>query len=260
VLSFVANALANPHDLFMPERTRRAAGVRERARAELTREIVAEARRQLAVHGAPGLSLRAVARELGMVSSAVYRYVASRDELLTLLIVEAYDALGQAVEQAEADVPDRGDLRARWLAACCAVRTWALAHPHEHALIFGSPVPGYAAPQVTIEPASRVPRVLIGLLVQSLADGRLDRATLPVPPPTVTDALVPLRSAVPADLPDELLARGLFAWTLLVGAVSFELFGHTHNVVDDDPTLREAFFLDQMRRASDLIGLAPAEA
>ena len=56
-------------------------------------------------------------------------------------------------------------------------------------------------------------------------------------------------------LPDELLARGLLAWTLLVGAVSFELFGHTHNVVDDDPALREAFFTDQMRRAGELVGL-----
>ena len=69
-------------------------GVRERARAEITAEITAEARRQLAVDGATGLSLRAVARELGMVSSGIYRYVASRDELLTLLIIEAYDALG----------------------------------------------------------------------------------------------------------------------------------------------------------------------
>ena len=73
---------------------------RERARAELTREIKEEARRQLADAGANGLSLRAVARELGMVSSALYRYYPSRDELLTALIIDAYDALGEAAEQA----------------------------------------------------------------------------------------------------------------------------------------------------------------
>ena len=82
-----------------------AAGARARVRAELTREIVEAARRQLATDGAAGLSLRAVARELGMASSAVYRYFASRDELLTALIVDAYDAIGAAAEEAEAAVP-----------------------------------------------------------------------------------------------------------------------------------------------------------
>jgi len=78
---------------------------RERARAELTREIKQEARRQLAAHGAHGLSLRAVARELGMVSSALYRYFPSRDELLTALIIDAYDALGDAAAAADAGQP-----------------------------------------------------------------------------------------------------------------------------------------------------------
>ena len=73
-----------------------APGVRARVRAELTREITDAARRHLAAEGAAGLSLRAVARELGMASSAVYRYFPSRDDLLTTLIVEAYDALGAA--------------------------------------------------------------------------------------------------------------------------------------------------------------------
>src|ERR1700743_252717 len=94
----------------------RAATARERARAELTREIKEEARRQLASSGAGGLSLRAVARELGMVSSALYRYFPSRDDLLTALIIEAYDALGAAAEKAAADVP-RTDVRGRWVAA-----------------------------------------------------------------------------------------------------------------------------------------------
>src|SRR5437763_12398686 len=101
-----------------------AASIRARVRAEMTDEIKAAARRHLAVDGA-NLSLRAVARELGMVSSALYRYFASRDDLLTALIVDAYDAVGAAAERAEAEV-DRDDLLGRWLAACHAVRDWAL--------------------------------------------------------------------------------------------------------------------------------------
>jgi AcrR family transcriptional regulator len=132
---------------------------RERVRAELTREITEIARRQLATEGAAaGLSLRAVAREMGMVSSAIYRYFSSRDELLTALIIEGYDAIGAAVELAETACP-RADYPGRWLAACQALRGWALAHPHEYALIYGSPVPGYQAPQQTIAPAARVAAV-----------------------------------------------------------------------------------------------------
>ena len=85
-------------------------GIRERARAETTAEIIRLAREQIAEHGAAELSLRAIARDLGMVSSAIYRYFASRDELLTRLIIDSYDRLGEAVEAADARCrpPGRG--------------------------------------------------------------------------------------------------------------------------------------------------------
>src|SRR6201986_2904493 len=92
---------------------------RERARVELTREIKEEARRQLAAAGADGLSLRAVARELGMVSSALYRYYPSRHDLLTPLIIDAYDSIGAATERAAAGPAGRP--RDRWAAACHAI-------------------------------------------------------------------------------------------------------------------------------------------
>src|ERR671913_882383 len=101
---------------------------RERIRAELTAEIPDAPRRQLAEVGAAALSLRAVARELGMASSAVYRYFPSRDDLLTRLIIDGYDDLGAAAEAA--DKPSAAPAE-RWLAVCRAVREWARAHPHE---------------------------------------------------------------------------------------------------------------------------------
>src|SRR3954453_9025861 len=109
-----------------------ASGVRARVRAEMTEEIKTVARRHLATDGA-NLSLRAVARELGMASSAVYRYFASRDELLTRLIIAGYDTLGPAAEKADDPTAAPGE---RWLAVCRAVRAWALAHPHEYALLY----------------------------------------------------------------------------------------------------------------------------
>src|SRR3984885_3114705 len=110
---------------------------RERARAEIAGEIKDEARRQLATTGAQ-LSLRAVAKELGMVSSALYRYYPSRDDLLTALIIDAYDAVGAAAEQA---IVGPGPARERLIAACHAVRDWARSNPQEYALVYGSPVP-----------------------------------------------------------------------------------------------------------------------
>src|SRR3954468_457349 len=138
-------------------------GKRQETRDRIEREIVEVGRRHLVTEGAAGLSLRAVARELGMVSSAVYRYVASRDELLTLLIIDGYNALGAAGEQAEQAVA-RPDLVGRWLVLCYAVRDWALASPHEYALLYGSPVPRDVAPQDNVQPATRGTPVAIGLL------------------------------------------------------------------------------------------------
>lgn len=138
-------------------------GARARARIEVTEAIKDEARSWLAADGATKLSLRAVARELGMVSSALYRYFPSRDDLLTALIVDAYDAVGEAAEHALAEQRAAASPATRWTAVCRAVRTWALAHPHEYALIYGSPVPGYTAPEATIGPAARVGLVLISI-------------------------------------------------------------------------------------------------
>jgi AcrR family transcriptional regulator len=201
---------------------------RERARAELTREIREEARRQLAETGAPGLSLRAVARELGMVSSALYRYFPSRDDLLTALIIDAYDALGAAAEAAVAADPGRSS-RARWLAACHAIRAWALENPHEYALIYGSPVPGYQAPAATIGPASRVPLAFARLLADADAAGALRTGD----GPALDDALAAQAGALATALaesgaigvPPDALVRAVIAWSQLFGMISFELFG-----------------------------------
>src|SRR5688500_4847181 len=100
----------------------KAPSIRARVRAQMTDEIKDIARQHLATDGA-NLSLRAVARDLGVVSSALYRYFASRDDLLTALILDAYNSLGEAVETAEKAVP-RKDLSGRWLAVCHAVRDW----------------------------------------------------------------------------------------------------------------------------------------
>jgi AcrR family transcriptional regulator len=215
----------------------------------LTEDIKAAARRQLAEIGAAGLSLRAIARDLGLVSSALYRYYASRDELLTALIIDAYDAVGAVAEQA---VPDRGDFLTRWLALAHAVRRWALANPNDYALVYGSPVPGYRAPTDTIPAAQRVPFVALRLLADGVASGELSHDPTVRIPRAVRSDLRSLREAAPG-VPADVLSRGLAAWAQLFGSISFELFGHFHNVIAE----LDAFFDHQMREAARRVVAGP---
>jgi AcrR family transcriptional regulator len=244
---------------------------RERARAELTREITQEARRQLAATGADGLSLRAVARSLGMVSSALYRYYPSRDDLLTALIIDAYNSVGEAAEFAIASAgsgaEDGGRAsagggvgvgRARWLAACHAIRDWALAHPHEYALIYGSPVPGYRAPQATVGPAARVPLAFIGVLAAEPARtaevakaAEIAEAALTGPLADQAAALAAALSLSPSAPPFDMLVRGVIAWTQLFGMISFELFGQF--VGSFEPA--DAFFAHAAAQLATFVGL-----
>lgn len=232
-----------------------APGIRERNRRELTAAILAAARRQLAAEGAPTLSLRAIARELDMASSAIYRYFPSRDALLTQLIIDAFNSLADAVARVEGRV-SRADLRGRFRAIGHAVRTWALAHEHEWSLLYGTPVPGYAAPQDTIAPATRVTELLVGILADASQAGR--GRELPTPSAAERRAITPVLTSLAeqgVSLPPELMIRGLMAWTLMFGAVSFELFGQVHNVVAYERAARNPFFDGELDRLADYLGI-----
>ncbi|MCO1595119.1 TetR/AcrR family transcriptional regulator [Micromonospora sp. RHAY321] len=229
-----------------------ASSIRARVRAEMIDEIKAVARRHLATDGA-NLSLRAVARDMGMVSSAIYRYVPSRDDLLTALILEAYDGLGDAVEAADSGT-DPDDLRGRWHHVCRAARDWALAHPAEYALLYGSPVPGYAAPADTVLPAQRPPLTLVGILRDGLTHGRLTVPAEELPEPVRAD-LTELADAFFPGMPSALLARGMAGWTQLFGLISFELFGRLNQTISH----RDSYFEHQVGLMADLIGLPRPE-
>jgi len=234
-------------------------GLRARMRAELTAEIKDEARRQLAAEGAPGLSLRAVTRALGMSSSAIYRYFPSRDDLLTALIVDAYDAVGAAAEEADSACPE-DDFGARWRAVARAVRRWSIDNPHEYALVYGSPVPGYRAPDDTVGPASRVTLVLARLVDDAVAAGALRRdAASEALPPLGAAGQAAVRTLVDVafpNVPGDVAVRAVAVWTQLFGMISFELFGHFHNVIDDVDPVFDRTLLEM----GHLVGFPPPRA
>jgi AcrR family transcriptional regulator len=187
----------------------------------------------MAEKGAPGLSLREVAREMNVVSSALYRYFATRDDLLTALIVDAYNDLGASAERAAQRI-SVDDPRRQLHAAASAIRKWAKSNPNEYALLYGSPVPGYEAPQFTVEPAARVALVLGNIVAEAWRrnaseftedaalgsdesmKGLLETHSLDVAMPGV---------------PERVRALSLMVWSQIFGCISFELFGHYKGTV-----------------------------
>ncbi|WP_415971747.1 TetR/AcrR family transcriptional regulator [Rhodococcus sp. 077-4] len=195
---------------------------RTRARAQTLADITRIGREHLAADGAAALSLRAVARDLGVVSSAVYRYVSSRDELLTLLVVDAYTELGDAVEAA---VDAAEGPKEQFLALGRTVRHWGLRDPARYALLFGSPVPGYHAPaEQTTGPGTRVITTLVAVLNSAWQTRRPDVETGPPELVSLHGSFEEIRQEMGVDLPDELIALGVMVWASLFGAINFDVF------------------------------------
>ena len=210
---------------------------RARVRAELTAEIKAAGHRQLEEVGAAALSLRAVAREVGMVSSAIYRYYPTREALLTAMILESYEGLAAALGAVRARRPDL-----RWTALGAAVRGWALERPHEFQLIYGTPVPGYVAPPETIPAAGAVAAPFLdvakGAEVAPFAHPRLVGQMDPVA--SVAGATGAAAAAVIAEL------------AAIIGVVTLELGGHLVGSADPADDLFGALLARQV----DTLGLA----
>jgi len=200
----------------------------EANRAAKTARIKDVARTCLAKQGPAALSLREVAREMNETSSALYRYFANRDALLTALILDAYNDIGVSAERAVDASADQTPIN-RLVAIAQAIRTWALDHPHEYALVFGSPIPNYEAPDATIGPATRIPRALASVVDAPLP--RTDSFGLtPIPVGVLHSA--GLNDVLPHSSPDA-QARALLLWSSIFGLLNFEIFGHFVGSVED---------------------------
>ncbi|MGL5852964.1 MAG: TetR/AcrR family transcriptional regulator [Phycicoccus sp.] len=210
--------------------------LRERRRADLTAEIKDAARRQLATEGLGALSLRGVARDVGMAVSALYRYFASRDDLVTALLVDAYGAHAEAVEAAVADAGE--DPVDRFRAGLVAFRAWAVERPVEYGLMYGSPLPGYKAPTERLYgPGTRVAFLLYELAAEAERRGRLDLATASARTAALPRAHVEQldgwrRRRVP-DTSLDVVVAVVDVWTRLQGLVSLEVFGQLGPVLPD---------------------------
>jgi AcrR family transcriptional regulator len=234
---------------------------RERVREEMTAEILAAAGERVAREGAAALSLRSVARDLEMAPSALYRYFDGRDALLSALILHAYESLAAEAERAamqsgapatQHSEPGNGDAE-RFLIVPRAIRGWALAHPHEWGLIFGTPVPGYEAPEDTVEPYARIAAAMMRPVVEAKSAGRLGAdAHRRAVSDELRDAVAPVSDGLFPDMPTANVVLAIQAWTTLVGVISLEIFGHWRNTILNP----EEFFEATIRDLAARVGLS----
>lgn len=198
----------------------RPATPRAQARERTMRRIVELGNAQLAECGPAELSVREIARGLGMVSSAVYRYVSSRDELLTLLIVDAYGDLADEVDSALAEA-DGADPRTRFRALAAAMIRWAIAHPERWTLLYGTPVNGYDAPAETTNADGT--RVIARVLEIAAAAAPGSPRDLTISPEI--EALLESHLAqFGVDSDAGTGVRAVTAWSSLVGIISAHVF------------------------------------
>ncbi len=196
------------------------------------------ARQQIAADGSSGLSLHAIARQMGMTAPALYRYFKSRDDLVTALIEAAYDSLGLALRTAVAAC-STCDYAGQALALARAYRAWALAHAADYALTLGSPLPAHNAPTDVIVPAiQRKVDLIVEIAANALAAGQLKPAPIYVQPPSSLQAqLDAWERSRGYGVPTQALHVAVVIWSRIRGLVSLELQGYIQPLIGDPEVL-----------------------
>jgi AcrR family transcriptional regulator len=193
--------------------------MRERYRAQVRQEVKQAALRQLAESGPAGVSVSAIGKQLGVSGPALYRYFTSRDELLTELVIDAYDDLADAL-RAAGRAPDR-EPQARFEALVRAYRSWALAQPHRYRLLFGPPLPGYDAHAQRLVTAAQA---VMDLLLEALRD--LGDRTAAPPSQPLGSQLSAWAHRHGLDIDPAIALRGVLIWSRVHGLVSLEIAGN----------------------------------
>jgi AcrR family transcriptional regulator len=227
---------------------------RDRLRAQTTAEIKSIALELMAAGGPDAISLRAIAREMGMTAGAIYSYYATRDDLVTTLIGDLYTELVDAAEAARDAVP-ADDPGGRILAWAQTVREWALANPEGFRLIYGDAVPGYQPPKDGPVPEAehRACMGLTGLVAAAWPEagrhaGGRDYDWSDFDPGLVED----VKEAFPG-LPPAAVALTLRVWGRMHGLMALEIYGHLRSLAREPA----AVYRDEMIDLVASLGLTP---
>ncbi len=226
---------------------------RERARAATIEEIKETALSLMREQGSTDVRFTDIARVMGMTPPALYRYFADRDELLTALISDGFGRLGAEVAKASNSVAPE-DFGGRWHAAAMAYRSWARAEPQQFALILGTPVPGYVAPEEgpTTEAAKAAMGQLANLFVDAAQAGKLRKPLIREVEADLSDCAWDKHPELEGIIPPENFQAMLHAWAGLHGFANLEAYGHLDWL---EPAAREALFVSQLRLSAKASGL-----
>jgi AcrR family transcriptional regulator len=224
---------------------------------DATREEIKEAAlRQIAEHGVPALSLRAIARDIGMTAPALYRYFPDRAALVTALVTDAFSSFADALDAGRSSRPP-GDHPGRFLAISRAYRSWAITNPQRYILIFGTPVPGYSPPKEAGPVSARSFSILVEVLSDAHKAGSLrPTPALPELPAGLISRLEYLGSGENPPIVPEVIHLALSCWTAIHGMVSLELYGLLPGFLEDQV---ESFIESITRRSEQVFGLVKEE-
>src|SRR5512139_3827821 len=218
---------------------------RDRVRAATTLEITETARRILVEQGPEAVTLRAIAREMGMTAPALYRYFGSHQELVRSLVGGVFSELTAAIRRALGTVESR-DMTGKFMVACYEFRRWALDHRREYSLIFGSPLPGLEVDRddLATECVREFGTTFLTLFVELWS-----KRPFPVPAddeidPRLREQLARYRSGVGVELPLGTFLVYLDCWVRLQGLVSLEVFGHLDFALDDPAPMFDRTLID----------------
>ncbi|MBL7502483.1 TetR/AcrR family transcriptional regulator [Frankia sp. CNm7] len=218
---------------------------RERLRAETAAEIKVTALKQMAAGGAAAVSLRAIARDMGMTAGAIYSYYDTRDALINTLISDVYTSLADTLEAAHRRLPEQDTAR-RVLAHGHAYRQWAIEHPEEFRLVYGDPVPGHDLPEASAasEAALRVCRLLIQMVAAAWPHAAPAHSGGDFGWEDFQPGLIAVLNAERPGLPPAVLALTLRVWGRMHGLVALEIYGHLRTQVADAAKLYHQELLD----------------
>lgn len=218
-------------------------GARAAAHAQVRTRILEVAREQMHTTGAAQLSMRAVIAEVGMVSSAIYRYFPSRDDLISALIAQSYQALADTLADQEARGRRRAP-RSQFIGLAKRFIEWATDNPEDFALLYGTPIPGFRAANETIEPAARVAAPFFEVVAQASLQPEPVKRVLSAQARAVAQVL-------DVDLPEHAVVGTFLALAHLVGVMTLRLGGHFVGTFDPADALAD----QACEVAADMAGL-----
>ncbi len=223
-------------------------------RRAIVNRIKEVARAQMREEGSASISLRAIARELDITAPALYRYYPDRDALITDLIVDAFNALADAVEAAEQAQPP-ADYAERMYAAINAYRTWAVEHPTDFLLIYGTPIPGYVAPREQTVPA--VQRTFVPFVRILFEADQAGVLTLPaedeVDDPAMRAHFEALARTDDVPISYRQVSIAIDVWHRLYGLIMLQILAHSPATVGDV----EAYYRLKVRHMLKDMNLLP---